>query len=95
LSGNETALLAELAELRAEMKGMKEALDVLLKRQTVKEFYSTEEFAELTGLKPKTVRDYLSESRLQGTKQRSGHGRAKKWAVPHEELLRFQREGLL
>ncbi|QDV33693.1 helix-turn-helix domain-containing protein [Tautonia plasticadhaerens] len=70
-------------------------LDSKLARQTIKEVYSTEEFAELAGLKPKTVRDYCAEGRLKGTKKRSGHGRSKEWAISHAELERFQRDGLL
>jgi hypothetical protein len=87
----ESALLA----LSEEMKRMNGVLEELLKRQTIKEYYDTEEFADLTGLKPKTVRDYLNEGRLKGQKKQCGHGRSKQWAIPHEELLRFEREGRL
>ncbi len=70
-------------------------LDELLNRQTIKEFYSTEEFAKLKGLMPKTVRDNLSAGRLLGIKRRDGQGRSQKWAISHAEAERYDREGLL
>ena len=87
----ETAVLV----LLDEVKLMRGQLDDLVNRQTVKDFYTTEEFAKLKGMKPKTVRDYCNEGRLKGEKQRTGHGRSKRWVVSHDEMLRFEREGLL
>jgi len=87
----ETAVLS----LVAEVKQLREKLDVLVDRQIVKDFYSTEEFANLKGLEPKTVRDNLNAGRLNGIKRRDGHGRSQRWAIPHVELLRYEREGLL
>lgn len=78
----------------AEVKQMQEKLDVLVNRQQ-KDYYSTDEFAKLKGLEPKTVRDNLSAGRLKGIKRRDGHGRSQRWAIPHEELQRYEREGLL
>ncbi len=78
-----------------EVKLMRGQLNDLATRQTVKDYYSTEEFAERKSMKPKTVRDYCNEGRLKGEKQRRGHGRSKRWVIPHGELLRFEREGTL
>lgn len=79
-----------------EVKQMQGQLNELLNRQTIKEYYSTEEFAKLAGYdSAKTVRDYCNEGRLKGEKQRTGHGRSKRWVIPHAELLRYEREGLL
>jgi hypothetical protein len=68
----------ELQEVKglvsSELSCIKEMLQTLLARQTVREFYSTDQFGELTGLKPKTVRDYCNEGRLRGEKKRSGRG---------------------
>lgn len=78
-----------------EVKQMRVQLNDLATHNTIKHHFSTEEFAERKGMKPKTVRDYCNEGRLKGEKQRSGHGRSKRWVIPHCELLRFEREGLL
>lgn len=47
---------AVLASLVDEMKLMRGQLDALASRHT-KDYYSTEEFATMKGMKPKTVRD--------------------------------------
>lgn len=88
-------ILAAVTSLTQDMKWLKEKVEQLVTTQTVQDHYSTEEFARLTGLEARTVRDYLNENRLNGEKKRSGHGRSKTWAVPHQELLRFRKEGLL
>lgn len=75
---------------------MQGQLAALVDRPAVKEFYTTEEFAKAAGFQSaKTVRDYLADGRLRGVKKRNGRGTRKTWAIPHEELLRFQEEGLL
>lgn len=86
---------AMVLNLLDEVKLMRDQLNDLVGRQTIKDFYSTEEFAALKGMKPKTVRDYCNEGRLNGEKQRTGHGRSKQWVISHAELLRYEREGLL
>jgi hypothetical protein len=83
-----------------------EALEVLIRRldrierlildqKTVREWYGTEEFAEAVGKAEFTVREWCRYGRVRATKRRSGRGRYCSWAIPHEELLRYQREGLL
>jgi len=87
---------AAVLTLVDEVKKMSERLDALVNRQAVQEFYNTEEFARLAGFESaRTVRDYLNQGRLIGIKKRGGRGRKPAWAIPHEELLRSQREGLL
>jgi hypothetical protein len=91
----EAILLPRIDELTIEVKRLGELIARLTERQTVKEFYTTEEFAKLKGIEPRTVRDYCNQGRLEATKKRSGHGRAKAWAISHAESERFDREGLL
>jgi hypothetical protein len=86
---------AAVLSLVDEVKQLRGQIESLVKRQTVKDFYTTQEFAHLQSMKPKTVRDYCSEGRLKAAKKRSGRGRKLEWAIPHEELLRYEREGLL
>ena len=81
--------------LLAEMRQIKELLSDMVERGSTKEYYTTAEFAKLKGLAPKTVRDNLNAGRLSGVKRRDGHGRSRKWAIPHSEFERFDRERLL
>lgn len=71
------------------------ALAVLVERQTVKDWYSTDEFALLVGKAEFTVREWCRLRRVKAEKRRSGRGAHPAWVISHQELLRFQREGLL
>jgi hypothetical protein len=70
-------------------------LVVLVERQQVREWYSTEEFARLAGKAEFTVREWCRLGRVRAEKRLSGRGAHPAWAIAHAELLRFQREGLL
>jgi hypothetical protein len=67
----------------------------LVERQTVKEFYEIEEFARLVKREPFTVREWARQGRILAQKKLSGRGAYARWRVPHVELLRYQKEGLL
>lgn len=68
---------------------------VLVERQTVREWYATEEFARLVSKAEFTVREWCRLGRIHAEKRRSGRGAFSAWVISHQELLRFQREGLL
>lgn len=68
---------------------------VLVERQQVRDWYSVEEFARNVGRAPFTVRQWANTGRILASKKESGRGAHAAWAISHEELLRFQREGLL
>jgi hypothetical protein len=70
-------------------------LETLVERQAVKDFYTPEEFARSVGREPFTCREYCRLGRIRAQKQASGRGKYASWVIPHAELLRFQREGLL
>jgi hypothetical protein len=70
-------------------------LSLLVERQTVREWYSTEEFARIVGRAEFTVREWARHGRILAEKKDSGRGSYASWAISHGELLRFQREGLL
>jgi hypothetical protein len=70
-------------------------LAVLVQRQTVKDFYEVEEFARLVGKAAFTVREWARLGRIQAVKRKSGRGAFASWVISHDELLRYQREGLL
>jgi hypothetical protein len=70
-------------------------LTMLVGRATIKDFYDVEEFAKLVGKAPFTVREWARLGRIHGQKRRSGRGAHASWVFAHDELLRYQREGLL
>ena len=61
----------------------------------VKRWYCVEEFASLVGREPFTCREWCRRGRIQAVKKRSGRGAHAAWAISHEELERYRREGLL
>jgi hypothetical protein len=71
------------------------ALADLLRMRTVKDWYTTEEVAALVGKAEFTVREWCRHRRIRAEKRGSGRGAHPSWVVSHDELLRYQREGLL
>ena len=69
-------------------------LVVLVQRQAVKDWYSTDEFAQLVGKAEFTVREWCRHGRIKAEKRMSGRGAHPAWAISHDEYQRYQREGL-
>ena len=67
----------------------------LRQQNLVKDWYSTADFAKLTNKAEFTIREYCRHGRIRAKKQGSGRGRHTSWAISHEELLRYRKEGLL
>jgi len=74
---------------------IKETLDFLVKERTVKDWYGTEEVAKSLGRAEFTVREWCRNGRIKAEKRMSGRGAFPAWVISHQELLRYQREGLL
>lgn len=70
-------------------------LDTLLIRQTIKDWYTTDEAAEILGKAAFTVREWCRNKRCHASKRATGRGRAKEWVISHAELERLKNEGLL
>jgi hypothetical protein len=70
-------------------------LTALVERQAPREFYTPEEFAAAVGREPFTVREYCRLGRINAKKKATGRAKHASWAIPHDELLRFQCDGLL
>lgn len=70
-------------------------LVVLIERQQVREWYSTDQFAQMVGKAEFTVREWCRFGRVRAEKRKSGRGAFAAWVISHDELLRYQREGLL
>ena len=81
-------------ELAARLERIERMLGALVERQTARDWYTTEEFARMVGKSEFTVREWCRLGRIHGVKRRSGRGAFASWVVAHDELLRYQRDGL-
>ena len=70
-------------------------LTTLVERQQLRDWYTTQEFAEAIGKKEFTVREYCRLGRLRAEKRDSGRGPYAQWVLSHAELERYRRNGLL
>lgn len=66
-----------------------------MKRQTVKEFYTTDDLAKIFGKAEYTVREWCRLRRINAKKIACGRGGEKAWRISHQELVRIQNDGLL
>jgi hypothetical protein len=81
--------------LEERLEKIEAMLVVLVGRQQVREWHTTQQFAEAVGKAEFTIREYCRLGRLRGEKRQSGRGKYPQWVLSNAELLRFQREGLL
>lgn len=81
--------------IEEELAEIKLLLVDMANRQTQREWYSTEQVAQILGRSEFSVREWLRLGRAHGVKARSGRGAHAGWRISHAELLRLQREGLL
>jgi len=81
--------------LKERLDRIESLLAALVERQQMREWYTTEEFARLLGKAEFTVREWCRNGRVRAKKRNSGRGAYPAWVISHEELLRYQREGLL
>jgi hypothetical protein len=84
-----------VGELLGRLSRIEATLEQLLQQKTVKEWYTTDEAAEILGKAPFTVREWCRNRRIKASKRDCGRGSAKEWIISHEELRRIQNEGLL
>ncbi len=73
---------------------IEDLLTLLVQRQQVREWYSVEEFARLVDRSVFTCRQWCRLGRIEARKKTTGRGAYAAWAISHEELIRYQREGL-
>jgi hypothetical protein len=77
------------------LEKIEQLLAALVEREQVREWYSTEQFANAIGKSEFSVRYWCRTGRIRARKKDSGRGAHTAWAIPHEEMQRYQREGLL
>lgn len=85
----------QMDELMMRLAKIESMLADLVHRQQIRDWYTTEQFAQLMGKAEFTIREYCRLGRLRAEKRASGRGTHSQWVISHAELLRFQREGLL
>jgi len=89
----------DLLQRQAErVRAIESALQQLLQKidgEQPKDFHTVTEAAELMGRAPYTVREWCRLGRLNATKALSGRGIDGEWRISREEILRWQKEGLL
>lgn len=72
-----------------------ERIEALLRRNTMKAYYTVEEFAALVNRAPFTVRQWCNLGRINAERSRTQSGPSHRWTISQLEYERFQREGLL
>jgi hypothetical protein len=77
------------------LERIERTLAAMARQRAVKDWYSTDEVADVLDRDPFTVREWARNGRINAEKRRSGRGRYLAWVISHAELLRLQREGLL
>ena len=82
-------------EILERLDRLEAMLTVLVERQTVKEYYSVEEFAAMVGRGSYTVREWARLGRIRAEKKQSLRGKYPLWVIAHAEVLRYEKEGLL
>ncbi len=70
-------------------------LVTLVEQHHVPEWYSTDQVAQILGKSEFTVREWARLRRIRAEKRRSGRGAYTSWVISHNELMRYQHEGLL
>lgn len=89
------ATVTDGASIEERLERVEGLLRQLVEREAVREHYSIEELAALLGRSEYTVREWCRHGRLAARKQKGGAGPHAAWVVPHDELLRYRRDGLL
>lgn len=79
----------------SRLERIEELVTSLVEREKIKDWYDTEEFARLVGKSEFTCREWCRLGRIHAVKKSSGRGKHKAWAISHDELSRFRREGLI
>ena len=88
-------LLERIDQLLARFSKVESALDQLVQQNTIKDWYTTSEVAVILDKAEFTVREWCRLGRMRAEKRMSGRGAYPAWVISHQEMLRYQREGLL
>jgi hypothetical protein len=95
------AVLAAMLQLNERLQSIEDALVSLQSTpqeqeyEQVKEWYTPAEFSKAVDKTRYTVSEWCRLERINACKAQSGRGRCREWRISHQELERYQREGLL
>ena len=87
--------MTEMQLILERMERIESLVVGLAEKQRVQEFYTVEEFAKIVGRSCFTCREWCRHRRINAQKRSSGRGAFTSWVISHDELLRYQRDGLL
>ena len=73
--------------IEERLENIENMLAVLVERQQVRDWYTTEQFAQLVGKAEFTVREWARFGRIRAQKRKSGRGPFASWVIDHQELL--------
>jgi hypothetical protein len=82
-------------ELLQRLDRIESQIDLLVGQRTIKDFYTTDEVAEILGKAPFTVREWCRHGRVKAEKRDCGRGNTKEWMISRAELERIKNHGLL
>ena len=95
VSADVRSVITDVSDVVAKLERLEYLLEALVAREAVREYYTTAQFAAAVGKAEWTIRRYCATGRLRAIKRQSGRGASKDWALGHDELLRYQKNGLL
>lgn len=81
--------------LEERLERIETMLLALVEREPSQDWYSIEQFSRIVGRSVFTCREWCRLGRIHSRKKESGRGAHAAWAISHEELQRYQREGRL
>jgi DNA-directed RNA polymerase specialized sigma24 family protein len=84
-----------IERLDDRLRSIDEKLTQIINAQAVRDFYTTAQAAAIIGMSEFTVREHCRHGRLRAQKRKSGRGAHPAWVISHEEIQRYQRDGLL
>lgn len=82
-------------EETARFDRIEQLLTELVERQTVRQWYSVEQFAKQVSRSTFQVRQWANLGRINATKSAGRCGPEREWVIEHAELLRYQQHRLL
>lgn len=91
----ETGTADRIGQVLERLNQIEATLAQLVRQRAVKEWYTTEEAAEILGKAEFTVREWCRHRRIRAEKRACGRGRSREWMIAQAELERYRNEGLL
>src|SRR5579871_4666600 len=82
-------------QMAARLDRLEALLDELVRQRSIKDWYETSEVARILNKAKFTVREWCRHGRIHCKKKNHGRGKYRGWVIPHEEIQRICREGLL